>query len=136
VSGCLNKIPNLRPTYAKLLQHAWLAQLVKPTTIVEEDEDDEAMEAAEQAKTESASDAVDREVAEWVMQALEKRRLGKLGKSTKPALHAAPLNAVATPENVPTKADIQKQMLRETENKHSATESVTAESENKETTET
>jgi hypothetical protein len=95
---------------------------------VEEDEDEEAMEAASQATLESPAAAIDREVAEWVMQALEKRRLGKLGKSDKPALHAAPLNAVATPENVPTKADVQKQMMaHETENKHSATESVIAE---------
>jgi mitogen-activated protein kinase kinase len=132
VSGCLHKIPNLRPTYAKLLQHAWLAPLVKPTTIVEEDEDEEAMEAAEEVKSESATDVVDREVAEWVKQALEKRKLGKLGKNVKPALHAAPLNAVATPENVPNKADVQKQMIRDTEDKQSATETVTAELENKE----
>jgi len=40
---------------------------------------------------------VDREVAEWVIQALEKRRLGRLAKSEKPALHAAPLDAMVSP---------------------------------------
>src|ERR1700761_6268149 len=45
VAGCLNKIPKLRPTYPMLLQHAWLAPVAKPATIMEEDE--EAAEAAE-----------------------------------------------------------------------------------------
>ncbi len=38
---------------------------------------------------------VDAEVSEWVLRALEKRRLGKLAKAEKPALHTAPLDAVA-----------------------------------------
>ena len=40
---------------------------------------------------------VDQEVAEWVLQAIEKRRLGKMAKAEKPALHAAPLDAVVSP---------------------------------------
>lgn len=88
-----------------LLQHAWLAVLDKPATIEEEDE-----EAAEQAAangepltqvkspeiTAAPADAdgfIDREVGEWVIGAIERRRNGTMGKSAKPALHAAPLDA-------------------------------------------
>ena len=120
VSGCLNKIPNLRPTYAMLLQHAWLAPLVKPDTIIEEDEDaEEEAPAPEAAKDESpvalkiaTSDVVDQEVADWVLQAIEKRRKGTLGKSAKPALHAAPLDAVKTPglDSAQMKANVKAMM--------------------------
>ena len=92
--GCLNKIPKLRPTYAMLLRHAWLAPLLKPPTITEADE--------EQAVEDSEADpvtpgVVDREVATWVIDALERRRTGSMGKKAKPALHAAPLDAVPSP---------------------------------------
>jgi mitogen-activated protein kinase kinase len=120
VSGCLNKIPNLRPTYAMLLQHAWLAPLVKPPTITEEDEDeaeaeaeaaaaataaakvlngtDEAAQAISQASPEPVEIVFDKEVADWVKDAIEKRKKGTLGKGAqKPALHAAPLDAVSSP---------------------------------------
>jgi mitogen-activated protein kinase kinase len=116
VSGCLNKIPNLRPTYAMLLQHAWLAPLVKPHTITEEDEDeaeaeaeaaaaakvingtDEAAQAISQATPEPVEIVFDKEVADWVKDAIEKRKKGTLGKGAqKPALHAAPLDAVSSP---------------------------------------
>jgi len=40
---------------------------------------------------------VDVEVAKWVVEAIAKRKAGKLGKSEKPALHAAPLDAVTSP---------------------------------------
>lgn len=118
VRGCLNKIPNLRPTYAMLLQHMWLAPLVKPETITEEDE--EAAEAAAASQPEPASgdgtdaialpkdDApvVDQEVADWVKEAIEKRKKGILGKAPKPALHAAPLDAVSSPsKNKPNGLD-------------------------------
>ncbi|KAF2874180.1 polymyxin B resistance protein kinase [Massariosphaeria phaeospora] len=107
VQGCLNKIPNLRPTYAMLLQHVWLASLIKPETITEEDE--EEAEAAMKDVIPSAGDAHqgspelvevvhDREVADWVKNAIEKRKKGTLGKGAeKPALHAAPLDAVSSP---------------------------------------
>lgn len=86
-----------------LLQHAWLAPLVKPETIMEEDE--EAAENAENGDvptsfgtgTEDEEGYVDKEVGEWVIEALERRRRGVLGKSAKPALHAAPLDAVGSP---------------------------------------
>jgi mitogen-activated protein kinase kinase len=87
-----------------LLQHAWLAPLDKPATIEEEDE--EAAEAAEangepapEAKLEPVADQggfYDREVGEWAIQALEKKRNGTLGQSAKPALHAAPLDATTS----------------------------------------
>lgn len=90
VAGCLNKIPKLRPTYAMLLQHAWLAPLMKPDTITEEDEEEA------EAQAESGVDQeqwIDKEVGEWVREQLEKKRQGTLGKHRKPALHAAPLDA-------------------------------------------
>lgn len=100
VRGCLNKIPKLRPTYSMLLQHQWLAPLVKPQTITEEDE--EEAEAVMESKSDSAlvddEGVYDKEVADWVKEALEKRKNGTLGKGIpKPALHAAPLDAVASP---------------------------------------
>ncbi|ORY09807.1 kinase-like domain-containing protein [Clohesyomyces aquaticus] len=107
VRGCLNKIPNLRPTYAMLLQHAWLAPLVKPATILEEDEEEAEAEAAAAAgNTDAASPngtlasgegVVDKEVADWVKDAIDRRRKGTLIVSEKPALHAAPLDAVSSP---------------------------------------
>jgi len=106
VRGCLNKIPKLRPTYAMLLQHAWLAPLVKPETITEEDEEDADAPFDDAASADSdgsdrslnaGADVVDKEVAEWVIQAIERRKNGTMGKSAKPALHAAPLDGVVSP---------------------------------------
>lgn len=90
VHGCLNKIPKLRPTYSMLLQHGWLAALSKPVAIVEEDENDEG-----EGLTIETSGTEDKEVAEWVKDALEKKRNGLLGISQKPALHAAPLDSIS-----------------------------------------
>ena len=105
VAGCLNKIPKLRATYPMLLQHAWLAPLLKPDVITEEDE-----EAAEKAHAAGESipqpdmpgdgEFYDREVGEWVIAALEKRREGKMAKNLKPALHAVALDAVS-PHDAP-----------------------------------
>lgn len=84
-----------------LLQHAWLAPLLKPQTIAEEDEEDE--EDAENGvadlnkEEEKEPGVVDKEVADWVKGAIERRRAGKMGKKEKPALHAAPLDAVVSP---------------------------------------
>jgi len=115
VAGCLNKIPKLRPTYAMLLQHAWLAPLTKPDTISEEDEEEaELAEATSDlsisttSKT-SATDGeeteswIDKEVGMWVRQQLQKKKEGKLSKHKQPALHAAPLDAVGTPSPVQEK---------------------------------
>lgn len=72
------------------------------------EEDEEAAEAAAEAEAngeevtpnaESGTAApdggnfVDREVGEWVLQALDRRRRGVMGSHAKPALHAAPLDA-------------------------------------------
>jgi mitogen-activated protein kinase kinase len=109
VAGCLNKIPKLRPTYAMLLQHAWLAPEAKPAVIAEEDEEAAEAEGAAAAQGEGDAEAgsnpqelpeserwVDREVGEWVRGQIEKKRNGTLGKKAKPALHAAPLDATSS----------------------------------------
>jgi len=89
-----------------LLQHAWLAPLAKPETITEEDEEEAEVAAAEESPNTNGADlspqavqpVADREVADWVISVIERRRQGKLGKGAqKPALHAAPLDAVSSP---------------------------------------
>lgn len=88
-----------------LLSHAWLAPLIKPETITEEDEDEVAeaeaadggVAAGDQGPSQPSEDVVDKEVADWVKDAIDKRRRGVLGKAPKPALHAAPLDAVSSP---------------------------------------
>lgn len=81
-----------------LLQHAWLAPLLKPQTIVEEDEDELADGVAGlKVEEESEAGVMDKEVADWVKGAIERRRAGKMARKEKPALHAAPLDAVASP---------------------------------------
>jgi mitogen-activated protein kinase kinase len=95
VHGCLNKIPKLRPTYSMLLGHAWLAGFSKPETIGEEDEENAEELMSKQTDPGLLSYATeDEEVANWVKGQLEKKKLGSLTKSAKPALHAAPLNAM------------------------------------------
>ena len=94
VRRTLNKIPKLRPNYATLLQHPWLAPLLKPPPISEEDEEYANEEVAQEAV---APGALDKEVAQWVSSAMERKRNGTMGKKVKPALHAAPLNAVPNP---------------------------------------
>ena len=72
---------------------------MKPPTISEEDE--EAAEAAAERGEEigepgSAGSAAteDKEVADWVKGAMERKRNGTMGAVEKPALHAAPLDTV------------------------------------------
>jgi len=79
-----------------LLSHGWLAPLSKPATISEEDELDEEFEGLglEDGHTGNPN-SYDKEVAEWVIAALEKKRSGKMGEAAKPALHAAPLDSVS-----------------------------------------
>ena len=91
VRGCLNKIPKLRLTYAMLLRHPWLNELIQPPTISEEDE--EAAEAGAPMET-PAPRTEDNEVADWVHEALERKKAGKMAAANKPALHAAPLDQV------------------------------------------
>ncbi len=91
-----------------LLQHAWLAPLVKPETIAEEDEEEDEEAASKIMADEVAGDkglseptemVVDKEVADWVKGAIEKRKKGHLKGAEKPALHAAPLDAVQSPSH-------------------------------------
>ncbi|RVX74268.1 hypothetical protein B0A52_02100 [Exophiala mesophila] len=112
VRGCLNKIPRLRPTYAMLLRHAWLAPLMKPPTISEDEEAEAAAEAGLESTLSStgAPSTADKEVADWVKDALERKKAGKMAVSKKPALHEAPLDAVPgspllTDGDVPTPAE-------------------------------
>ena len=65
---------------------------MKPPTISEEDEEDE--EAGTAVAEPGAPETVDKEVAEWVRAAMDRKAGGKMGKAAKPALHAAPLDAV------------------------------------------
>ncbi|RKF55906.1 Protein kinase wis1 [Golovinomyces cichoracearum] len=94
VRGCLNKKPMLRPTYSMLLQHPWLAQLSKPITISEEDENPEADVDAKSSNIEETI-SVDKEVAEWVINALRKKKNGTLGGSLQQDLHAAQPSSVS-----------------------------------------
>ena len=84
-----------------LLRHAWLSRLLKPPTIVEEEEEeeDDAVDpgSVEDGNDSSNSRVLDKEVSDWVLIAMEKRKNGTMGKRAKPALHAAPLDAVPSP---------------------------------------
>ncbi|KAK4947330.1 MAP kinase kinase Wis1 [Elasticomyces elasticus] len=96
VRGCLNKIPRLRPTYTMLLRHGWLAPLMKPPTISEDEEGEQAAESGIESafSNNGIPDTADKEVAKWVIAALERKKAGKMAVSKKPALHEAPLDAV------------------------------------------
>ncbi|KAI1080072.1 kinase-like domain-containing protein [Whalleya microplaca] len=105
VHGCLNKVPKLRPNYQALLASEWLKDLTKPQTITEEDEEAAENEASAEAVAGAAekldfshSGTEDAEVATWVQDVLEKKETGQYGEEAgKPALHAAPLDAVNSP---------------------------------------
>jgi len=96
-----------------LLQHAWLAPLIKPETIQEEDEEEAEAAAATngdlpvaEAATGEDGGFVDREVGEWVINAIDRKKRGVMGTSVKPALHAAPLDAVPSPKEERTIAPV------------------------------
>lgn len=82
-----------------LLQHGWLAELSKPATITEADE--EEAENGGNAAGELPSDLIgpsgteDEEVATWVKNAIDRKKRGLMGNAAKPALHAAPLDTVS-----------------------------------------
>ncbi|KAI1496630.1 kinase-like domain-containing protein [Biscogniauxia marginata] len=105
VHGCLHKVPKLRPNYQALLASEWLKDLAKPETITEEEEEEEENNASADALAEAAnsldlshSSTEDPEVALWVNSVLEKKVSGEYGEASgKPALHAAPLDAVSSP---------------------------------------
>jgi len=96
VRGCLNKIPKLRPTYSMLLNHGWLAPLSKPATISEEDEalgEDLAALDLDDHTVGGKENMFDKEVSEWCIAAMERKRQGKMGAAVKPALHKVALDA-------------------------------------------
>jgi mitogen-activated protein kinase kinase len=80
-----------------LLQHGWLAELSKPHTISEEDEDAEIEDATGGHFGKSGTE--DEEVADWVKNAIERKKKGLMGEVKKPALHAAPLDTVSPAAN-------------------------------------
>lgn len=80
-----------------LLRHPWLAPLLKPPTISEEDEDASNVDNEASSDGGSKPPVLDQEIADWVRGAMERRRNGTMGKKSKPALHAAPLDAVPSP---------------------------------------
>lgn len=79
-----------------LLRHGWLSLLMKPPTISEDEEAEKAAEAGGDvaAGIEPLLLTADKEVAEWVESAMERKRAGKMAVSEKPALHAVPLDAM------------------------------------------
>lgn len=109
VRACLNKTPTLRPTYQALLNAEWLKDFAKPETITEEDEEEAENDASAEAIANAAdnvdvskSGTDDAEVAAWVQSVLEKKANGLYGdKASKPALHAAALDAVAKATSSP-----------------------------------
>jgi mitogen-activated protein kinase kinase len=94
VRSCLHKIPKFRPTYSMLLSHPWLLSLSKPQTITEDDEDEEMPDdLGKELQSERGTE--DQEVADWVRDALGRKREGSVKESMKPALHKAPLDSVS-----------------------------------------
>lgn len=93
----------MRPTYGALLTSEWLQGLAKPETITEEDEESAENDASDQAVADAADKlklgksgtTEDAEIAEWVQAVLEGKASGNMPKSSKPALHTAPLDAVS-----------------------------------------
>jgi len=90
-----------------LLQHAWLAPLEGMNMITEEDEEEEENgttipPSSTRRESESfqldpeGNPWIDQEVGSWVREQIRKRKEGLLGKHRKPALHAAPLDAMPT----------------------------------------
>jgi len=80
-----------------LLRHGWLAPLMQPPTITEDEEAEKAAEAGADNSCELPPDTADREVSEWVAAALERKRSGKMVMAEKPALHTVALDAVPRP---------------------------------------
>lgn len=109
VRGCLNKIPKMRPTYAMLLRHAWLAPLLKMPEISEDEEAEAAAEAGNALPDQPGAETADKEVADWVKAAIERKLAGKMKFEKKPALHEAPLDQMTTSPMV-VRADAQLQV--------------------------
>ncbi|KAL1870010.1 hypothetical protein VTK73DRAFT_2819 [Phialemonium thermophilum] len=109
VRSCVNKIPAKRHTYPMLLAHPWMKPLTQPDSIAEDSEAEEAAaQGADLAEATSRLDIKgggvlhDREVAEWVRAALERKNRdmtasdgGRSSDVVRPALHAAPLDRLS-----------------------------------------
>ena len=81
-----------------LLKHPWLKSLSKPETITEEVEEGEEADQMTDAvgQMSLASGTEDSEIATWVKSKLTYGGPGpKAGGSTRPALHAAPLDSIS-----------------------------------------
>ncbi|EEH50563.1 STE/STE7 protein kinase [Paracoccidioides brasiliensis Pb18] len=119
VQGCLNKIAALRPSYDLLLLHPWLSSLIQlpyyhhpsrrhRTTDGDNSADGVGMDMdidmdmdigiganVDPSKcTSTPLETADGEVAAWVIDALDRRARGVMGKLERPALHAVALDAV------------------------------------------
>ncbi|KAL1957489.1 hypothetical protein VTO42DRAFT_5952 [Malbranchea cinnamomea] len=100
VNSCLNKNPSLRPSYARLLRHPWLAPLMEPPS-----EQGSASKPLSGAPASESSPSIadyptsppveieDKEVADWVRDGLDRLMNGGQ-KKVRPPLHAVPLDAV------------------------------------------
>ncbi|KAI1814555.1 kinase-like protein [Poronia punctata] len=112
VNACLHKNAKMRPNYQALLASEWLKDLSKPETITEEEEEGCENDASSEAVADVAdhvdishSSTEDPEVAAWVKEVLRKKESGEYGEAAgKPALHAAPLDAMASPMASPNVA--------------------------------
>lgn len=94
----------MRPSYQALLGFEWLKDLTKPETIAEDEEEANENDASADALAGAAdrldlshSTTEDPEVAAWVHNAFERKASGQYEADKKPALHAAPLDAVNSP---------------------------------------
>lgn len=79
-----------------LLRHAWLAPLLKMPEICEDEEAEAAAEAGKALPNEPGSETADKEVADWVKEAIERKLAGKMKSERKPALHEAPLDQMVS----------------------------------------
>lgn len=89
-----------------LLHHGWLATLSKPATINEDEEEQSAegtatkpisaqLAALDLDNSRPYTGTEDGEVAAWVVQAMDRKRKGLMGKSETPALHKVALDTPA-----------------------------------------
>ncbi|KAK2751033.1 hypothetical protein FQN57_000108 [Myotisia sp. PD_48] len=97
VKSCLNKNPALRPNYATLIRHPWVAGLMERPI-------PEPVHTADGAAGPQSSDSevFDQEVADWVREALERKEKNLPCSKGRPALHAVALDAVPTSPSTET----------------------------------
>lgn len=102
VRSCLNKNASLRPSYARLLRHPWLAPLMEPPS----SEQGNVSQALSDSPLQSsnpilsadypaypAHEVVDKEVSDWVRGCIE-GLINSGSIKARPALHAVALDAV------------------------------------------